>query len=811
MKRTPEVTTERLGRIVEEASSEVYLFATDDFRFLLVNRGARDNLGFSMEELRGRTPWDIKPEICREDFLKLVEPLISGATERLDFETVHQRKDGTRYDVSIRLQLIQPDGEGVYYAAVQDLSELRHTQAALQESNRRLDAILSNTTMAVFMMDERQHCVFMNNAAEELTGFTLAETQGKTLHEVVHHTYPDGRHFPIEECAIDRAFPEENQTAGEEIFVHKDGSFYPVGFTASAMRDESGIMIGTIIEARNISEDLKVRAAMEAFNSTLVERVEDAIRERKKLERQLVQSQKMEAVGQLTGGVAHDFNNLLQVIGGNLQLLEKDIAGDERQLRRVHNALAGVRRGAELASQLLAFGRQQALNPKPVNIGRLVRGMDDMLRRTLSEAVEIETIISGGLWNCLVDPTQVENVILNLAINARDAMDRNGKLTIEVGNASLDEAYAAQHAEVVPGQYVMLAVTDTGSGIPHHILKKVFEPFFTTKDPGQGTGLGLSMVYGFVKQSNGHINIYSEVGEGTTVRIYLPHTRQNEEILASETPTAPQSMANEVILVVEDDDTVRATSVELLSDLGYTILEASNADNGLAIVNSGAKIDLLFTDVVMPGALKSQELARRAKQKLPSIQVLFTSGYTQNAIVHAGRLDEGVELIAKPFTREGLAQKIRNVLDLGRPSVSAPTPSAPLTCEVANHDEGDALNCKSILIVEDQILVRKILSEMLEELGHRVVGTGTIREAKEKLSLQNFHVVVTDLGLPDGSGLDIVQEVMDNNRHVSVVISSGRDASNDISDMLCNSRIQYLEKPYSITAMKIAINKAISM
>lgn len=681
MKSILDVTTERLGRIVEEASSEVYLFAADDFRFLLVNRGARENLGFSIEELRGRTPWDIKPEICREDFLKLVEPLISGATERLDFETVHQRKDGTRYDVSIRLQLMQQDGEAVYYATVQDLSELRHTQAALHESTRRLDAILSNTTMAVLMMDEHQHCVFMNHAAEELTGFTLAETQGKTLHEVVHHTYPDGRHFPIEECAIDRAFPEDNQTTGEEVFVHKDGSFYPVGFTASPMRNKIGTTIGTIIEARNIAEDLKARAAMEGFNSTLIERVEEVICERKKLEGQLVQAQKMEAVGQLTGGVAHDFNNLLQVIGGNLQLLEKDIAGDERKLRRVHNALAGVRRGAELASQLLAFGRQQALNPKPVNVGRLVRGMDDMLRRTLSETVEIETIISGGLWNCLVDPAQVENVILNLAINARDAMARNGKLTIEAGNASLDEAYAAQHAEVIPGQYVMLAVTDTGSGIPNDILEKVFEPFFTTKGPGQGTGLGLSMVYGFVKQSNGHVKIYSEAGEGTTVRIYLPRTRQNEEILASETPTAPRSTANEVILVVEDDDAVRATSVELLSDLGYTILEASNADNGLAIVNSGVKIDLLFTDVVMPGELKSPELARRAKQKLPSIQVLFTSGYTQNAIVHAGRLDEGVELIAKPFTREGLAHKIRNVLDLGRSPASTPAPSALISSE----------------------------------------------------------------------------------------------------------------------------------
>jgi PAS domain S-box-containing protein len=673
MKRSASITTERLGRIVEEASSEVYLFAGDDFRFLLVNRGARDNLGFSIEELRQRTPWDIKPEICREDFLKLVEPLLSGTTERLDFETVHERKDGSRYDVSIRLQLMQPDGEPVYYAAVQDLTVLKQTQAALQESTRRLDAILSNTTMAVFMMDERQHCAFMNNAAEQLTGFTLAETRGKTLHEVVHHTYPDGRAFPIEECAIDRAFPEDNQTAGEEVFVHKDGSFYPVGFTASPMRDESGATIGTIIEARNISEDLKARAAMEAFNSTLIERVEEAIHERKKLEGQLVQAQKMEAVGQLTGGVAHDFNNLLQVIGGNLQLLEKDLAGDERKLRRVHNARAGVRRGAELAAQLLAFGRQQALNPKPVNVGRLVRGMDDMLRRTLSETVKIETVISGDLWNCLVDPTQVENVILNLAINARDAMDRNGTLTIEAGNASLDEAYAAQHAEVIPGQYVMLSVTDTGRGIPQDILNKVFEPFFTTKGPGQGTGLGLSMVYGFVRQSNGHVKIYSDAGEGTTVRIYLPRTCQDEEIPASETSTAPRSTENEVILVVEDDDAVRATSVELLSDLGYTILEASNADNGLAIVNSGINIDLLFTDVVMPGELKSPELARRAKQRLPAIQVLFTSGYTQNAIFHAGRLDEGVELIAKPFTREALAQKIHNVLDLR--SLPASTPA----------------------------------------------------------------------------------------------------------------------------------------
>ena len=801
------ITSERLGRIVEEASSEVYLFSAEDFRFVLVNRGARENLGFSMEDLRNRTPWDIKPEFSRDEFLQMVEPLISGSTERLDFETVHKRSDGTLYEASIRLQLMRLDGEAVYYAAVQDLTELRQTQAALQESTRLLDSILSNTTMAVFMMNEHQHCTFMNNAAEELTGFTLAETQGKTLHEVVHHTYPDGRHFPIEECAIDRAFPENNQTQGEEIFVHKDGSFYPVGFTASPMKDENGSTIGTIIEARNIEAELKARATMEKFNSTLQESVKEALREREALVTQLVQAQKMEAVGQLTGGVAHDFNNLLQVIGGNLQLLEKDLEGDERKQRRVYNALEGVRRGADLASQLLAFGRQQALDPKVVNIGRLVRGMDDMLRRTLGETVEIETVIAGGLWNCLVDPTQVENAILNLAINARDAMHRDGKLTIEAGNASLDEVYAAQNAEVSAGQYVMLAVTDTGSGIPKEALEKVFEPFFTTKGPGEGTGLGLSMVYGFVKQSHGHVKIYSEEGEGTTIRIYLPRTRKKEETQAAEPLSAPHAPAKEVILVVEDDDAVRATTIELLSDLGYTILEASNADDALAIVNSGIVIDLLFTDVVMPGKLKSPELALRAKQKLPSLQVLYTSGYTQNAIVHAGRLDEGVELIAKPFTRERLAHKIRAVLELRRSSLHAPVGPAHKSSGTPKKSQHANPAVYSILIVEDEVLIRITLREMLEDLGHKVVETGGIREAKEKLSAVHFDIMIVDLGLPDGSGANLVRETLDTHQHLSIVIASGRDVRNDVDDIPRDRRVRHMSKPYDETALKEALDQ----
>lgn len=801
------MTRERLGRIVEESASEVYVFHAENFRFALVNKGARENLGYTLDELRQLTPWDLKPAIPEPEFRDLVEPLFSGEVPLIDFETVHQRKDGSKYDVAVRLQLMRHDDNAVFYAAVQDVTELNLARRALEEASTRLDAIIRNTTMAVFMMDDRQHCVFMNPAAEALTGYTLEETVGRTLHDVVHHTYPDGRPFPIEECAIDRAFPEESQTIGEEIFVHKDGSFYPVGFTASPIRDESGKTVGTVIEARNISEEQAARKAMEDFNRVLEDRVEQAIQERKKLENQLLQAQKMEAVGQLTGGVAHDFNNLLQVIGGNLQLLEQQLIGDDRKHRHVANALAGVQRGAKLAAQLLAFGRQQPLDPKPTNIGRLVREMDDMFRRTLGEAIEIETVIQGGLWNCLVDRSQIENVLLNLAINARDAMDGAGKLTIEAGNASLDDAYAAEHLEVTPGQYVMLAVTDTGSGIPADIIEKVFDPFFTTKEPGKGTGLGLSMVFGFVKQSGGHVKLYSEQGEGTTVRLYLPRTRQAEEVIQIDPKNVPHAQGGETILVVEDDESVRATSVELLTALGYSVLEAPNADSALAIINSGAKIDLLFTDVVMPGNLRSPELARLATQRLPGLKVLFTSGYTQNAIVHSGRLDDGVELIAKPFSRERLAQKIRAVLMSEEPAAASEPAQTAINHSVAVAARADAPRGGRILLVEDEILIRMTTSDMLAEDGLEVIEAGSVAGAKKLLSQQQFDVVMVDLGLPDGSGADVVQGALAMEDGPGIIIASGRDAAESLAHLPGGSRVVHLAKPYTAAMLQKALEQ----
>ncbi|MDB5481581.1 MAG: two-component system sensor histidine kinase/response regulator [Caulobacteraceae bacterium] len=431
-----------------------------------------------------------------------------------------------------------------------------------------------------------------------------------------------------------------------------NGAWYDIKFRP--LRDRKGRLVGAFQYSRDVTQ--RVRA------SQRMREAQEAIQ----------RAQKMEALGQLTGGVAHDFNNLLQVIGGNLQLLKRETAGDERAERRIDYALAAVTRGAKLASQLLAFGRRQPLEPRVVNLGRFLHGMDDMLRRALGAEIELETVVSGGLWNTLVDPGQIENAILNLAINGRDAMEGRGLLTLEAGNGVLDEGYARQHAEVTPGQYVMVAVTDTGSGMTPEVMARAFDPFFSTKPEGKGTGLGLSMVYGLVKQSGGHVKIYSEVGQGTTVKLYLPRVLQNEEELP-DASGAPVAGGAETILVVEDDLEVRETAVALLADLGYRVLKAHDAAAGLAVIESGATVDLLFTDVVMPGAMRSADLARKAQELIPGLPVLFTSGYTENAIVHGGRLDAGVELLAKPYTREALARKIRQLL----PTRRQDSPSAP--------------------------------------------------------------------------------------------------------------------------------------
>lgn len=420
--------------------------------------------------------------------------------------------------------------------------------------------------------------------------------------------------------------------------------FYEMKF--DVLRDSQGRQIGAYQFVYDVTERVEEQQRLAA--------AEEALR----------QAQKMEAVGQLTGGIAHDFNNMLAVVIGSLDLLRRRLPGDDaRAARYVDAATEGARRAATLTQRLLAFSRQQPLKPEAIDANKLVAGMSELLRHSLGAEVRLESVLAGGLWRTHADKNQLENIILNLAINARDAMPGGGQLTIETANCHLDDRYAASHLGVQAGQYVLIAVTDTGTGMTDEIIAKAFDPFFTTKDVGKGTGLGLSQVYGFVKQSGGHVKIYSEPGHGTTIKIYLPRLigewSAEDEDRSHDLPLGEQQ---ETILVVEDEAAVRRFSVDALVELGYRVLEADGASAALQLVDAHPEINLMFTDVVMPD-VNGAKLAEEARRRRTDLRVLFTTGYTRNAVVHNGVLDAGVDLIGKPFTLEELAAKVRAVLD----------------------------------------------------------------------------------------------------------------------------------------------------
>jgi len=423
-----------------------------------------------------------------------------------------------------------------------------------------------------------------------------------------------------------------------------------------------------LLEARRLAESASTE--LHQLNLTLEARVAEEVAERLKAEEALRQAQKMEAVGQLTGGVAHDFNNLLTVIIGGLETVSRQLGGDltpdavRRMERAVAMATHGAERAATLTARLLAFARRQPLNPRPVDPGRLVTGLADMLQRTLGERIGFETVSGAGLWLTSADAGELENALVNLAVNARDAMPDGGRLTIETGNAYLDEEYVGAIAEpVAGGQYVLIAVSDTGVGMDQGTMSRVFEPFFTTKEVGKGTGLGLSQVYGFVRQSGGHVRIYSEPGLGTTIKIYLPRLVGAAAVADLPVDASISDGGSETILLVEDHEDLRAYGAGVLRELGYKVLEAANGRAALDVLQSHNDVALLFTDVVMPEGLDGRQLAEEALRRRPGIKVLYTTGYTRNAIVHNGTLDPGVNLISKPFTYRELAEKVRRVLD----------------------------------------------------------------------------------------------------------------------------------------------------
>jgi signal transduction histidine kinase/DNA-binding response OmpR family regulator len=513
---------------------------------------------------------------------------------------------------------------------------------------------------------------------------------------------------------------------------------------------------------------------------------------RMRAEGMLRQSQKMEAIGHLTGGVAHDFNNLLQIISANLDLAATSpaVQGDGRLGERLQNAIGAVSRGSRLTGQLLAFARRQALAPKSVDLGRIIRDMSDMLRRTLGEKIAVETVVAGGLWNTLADPSQVENTILNLAINARDAMPDGGKLTLEVANAFLDDTYASAHAEVTPGQYVMLAVSDTGTGMTPEVMSRVFEPFFTTKPEGKGTGLGLAQAFGFTKQTGGHIKLYSELGEGTTIKLYLPRTRRETDAMDQDRGL-PVEGGSERILVVEDDEGVRAAVVDMLVDLGYQVSRAENAEAALALLDR-EKPDLIFTDVVMPGAISTRDFTRQAQERLPKVRILYTSGYTQNAIVHNGKLDDDALLLSKPYRKDELARKLRNVFAGTARGAIAPPRSIPERSMAGG----------KVLVVEDVALIRMTTVDMVEQIGF---STAEAADGAEALALlqkdKEIAILLTDLGLPGMNGRQLVQEALRLKPDLKVIIASGYSTHDEGADKLAG-KVGYLTKPFDMQQLR---------
>jgi PAS domain S-box-containing protein len=698
----------------------------------------------------------------------------SGQTYETEFRI--RRADGAyRWHLVRALPITDEQGAVQRWVGTNtDIQDQKSNAAMLQqqvaERTAERDRMWQYSTDVMLVAELEGWITAINPAFTRLLGWDATDVVGTSLYTLIH---PDDLQASAAEmqalAAGATTFKFENRT------LRKGGGYAILSWTAAP--DARYVhAVGRDITAE--------RAAAEEMRRTALA---------------LQQSQKMEAIGKLTGGVAHDFNNLLQVISGNLQLLAGDVAGNARAERRLDNALAGVTRGAKLASYLLAFGRRQALDPRVVKIGRFIAGMEDMLRRSLGEEIEVETVISGGLWNTLVDTTQVENAVLNLCINARDAMDGSGKLTIEVGNAMLDDAYAAAHPELQPGQYVMIAVSDTGSGMTPEVMEQAFDPFFSTKPEGKGSGLGLSMVYGFARQSGGHVKIYSEVGNGTTVKLYLPRSLDSED--AQPAPEMRSVVGGqETILVAEDDDGVRATVVELLSELGYRVLKASDAASALSIIDSGMQIDLLFTDVVMPGPLRSPDLARKARERQPGIGVLFTSGYTENAIVHGGRLDAGVDLLGKPYTREALARKVRHVL--GNRQQHAQLTAAPVKTLLASAGASTSTQQAAgtcILLVEDEEELRDTTAELLALLGHTVLPAGDATSALALLAAQPVDILLTDISLPDMSGELLAAKARAAQPGLRIIYASGQYPKAPLD------RAQLLLKPYSIDKLMQAL------
>jgi PAS domain S-box-containing protein len=592
--------------------------------------GAAERLfGFMAAEALGRNINIIVPPDRRDEARDIIERTRRG--EPIEhFETSRVRRDGSAVDVSLSISPIRSvSGEVVGISkAARDIAENKRTEQALSQEIEERRRIFDSSNDLILVTDTAGNFIQVSPSVTAILGYQPSDMVGHSAVEFIH---PDDlEHTRNEMRAARRGQSKRNF---ETRYIDRQGNAVALNWT--------GTWSEPVRRHFFIGRDLTEKQAAEA---------------------QLRHAQKMDAVGQLTGGVAHDFNNILTVITGTIGILEEAVAG-QPQLAAIARLIdEAAERGANLTKHLLAFARKQPLQPVELDVNALVLEAAKLLHPTLGEHIEITPLLAEDAWTALADPSQLTTAVLNLAINARDAMPNGGKLALETGNDVLDESYASLQSEVTPGNYVMIAVSDTGTGIPPELLERVFEPFFTTKEVGRGTGLGLSMVFGFVKQSGGHIKIYSEQGHGTSVKIYLPRATGLQQTASEAQASSGIQGGNETVLVVEDDSLVRRYVMTQIESLGYSTLEAANACDALRIIDDVATIDLLFTDVIMPGGMNGRQLVDEALKRRPGLKTLYTSGYTENAIVHHGRLDSGVLLLAKPYRKSELARMIRHAL-----------------------------------------------------------------------------------------------------------------------------------------------------
>ncbi|MCW3849568.1 PAS domain S-box protein [Sphingomonas sp. LB-2] len=617
----------------------IYMLDTEG-RVSSWNPGARRFKGYEPEEIIGEhfsrfyTPEERAQEIPR---IALETARREG---RFEAEGWRVRKDGSRFWANVVIDPIwDPPGNLVGYAKItRDLTDRRAADEELRQSEERFRLLVQGVTdYAIYLLDETGHVSSWNAGAARFKGYVADEIIGEHFSRFYSE---EDRMAGVPEAALETA-RSAGRFEAEGWRVRKDGSRFWASVVIDPIRNDDGRLIGFAKVTRDLTE-------------------------KRAIEEQLRQSQKMEAVGQLTGGLAHDFNNLLTGISGSLEMMQMRwaqgrTADFDRYFMAAHGA---VKRAASLTHRLLAFSRRQTLDPKPTNVNRLLGGIEDLVRRTVGPSVDVEVVGASGLWPTLVDPNQLENAVLNLCINGRDAMPDGGKLTIETTNKWLDER-AARQQDLPVGQYVAVCVTDTGTGMTPDVIAKAFEPFFTTKPLGEGTGLGLSMIYGFARQSGGQVRVYSEVGQGTTMCLYLPRYDGDapaDEVDRSAARSGPVG-DGEVVLVIDDEPTVRMLVAEVLGESGYAVIEAADGPSGVRILESNTRIDLLITDVGLPGGMNGRQVADAARASRPNLKVLFITGYAENAVIGRGRLENGMFVLTKPFQMEVLAGRIREIIE----------------------------------------------------------------------------------------------------------------------------------------------------